>query len=91
MGARLMIVDGVLQRSKEGVVHIMGTRVTDRTDLLARLSEVHEPQTVLSRADVFEHPADRAMSPHRARMRQDCTRIRATSACCPIRGISTRI
>ncbi len=58
MAARLMIVDGELQRSKEGVVHIMGARVTDRTDLLARLSDVHEPKTTLSRADVFEHPAD---------------------------------
>jgi len=58
MGARLMIVDGELQRSREGVIHVMGSRVTDRTDLLTRLSELHEPKTTLSRADVFLHPAD---------------------------------
>jgi error-prone DNA polymerase len=58
MAARVMIVDGELQRSREGVIHVMGARVTDRTDLLARLSEVHEPKTTLSRADVFQHPAN---------------------------------
>ncbi len=58
MSARLMIVDGELQRSREGVIHVMATRVIDRTDLLARLSDVHEPKPVLSRADVFLHPAD---------------------------------
>ncbi len=58
MSARLMIVDGELQRSREGVIHVIGSRVTDRTDLLARLSEIHEPRTTLSRADVFLHPAD---------------------------------
>jgi error-prone DNA polymerase len=58
MSARLMIVDGELQRSREGVIHVMGSRVIDRTDLLARLSDVHEPKTTLSRADVFLNPAD---------------------------------
>jgi len=58
MAARLMIVDGELQRSREGVVHVMASRVIDRTDLLARLSDVHEPKPVLSRADVFLHPAN---------------------------------
>jgi error-prone DNA polymerase len=58
MSARLMIVDGELQRSKEGVIHVMATRVIDRTDLLACLSDVHEPKTTLSRADVFLNPAN---------------------------------
>jgi error-prone DNA polymerase len=58
MAARLMIVDGELQRSREGVVHIMASRVIDRTDLLNRLSETHEPKPVLSRADIFEHPVN---------------------------------
>ncbi len=31
MGARLMIVDGELQRSREGVIHIMASRVIDRS------------------------------------------------------------
>ncbi|MBO9574117.1 MAG: error-prone DNA polymerase [Sphingobium sp.] len=58
MSARLMIVDGEVQRSREGVIHVMANRVTDRTDLLAHLSEINEPKLQLSRADVFEHPAN---------------------------------
>ena len=56
MSARLMVVDGVLQRSREGVVHVMANRIIDRTDLLAHLSDVHEPRPVLSRADAFLNP-----------------------------------
>jgi error-prone DNA polymerase len=56
MASRLMIVDGELQRSREGVVHIMGSRVLDRSELLGRLSETHEPKPLLSRADEFLHP-----------------------------------
>jgi error-prone DNA polymerase len=36
----------------------MASRVIDRSDLLARLSDVHAPRPQLSRADVFQHPAD---------------------------------
>ena len=39
MGSRLMVVEGEVQHSKEGVVHVMATRVWDRTELLADLSE----------------------------------------------------
>ncbi len=64
MSARLMIVDGELQRSREGVIHVMASRVVDRTDLLAHLSQTHETRTVLSRADVFQHPvAPRGTAP----------------------------
>ncbi|MBO9579721.1 MAG: error-prone DNA polymerase [Sphingobium sp.] len=72
MSARLMIVDGALQRSKEGVIHVMGTRVLDRTDLLARLSDAHEPRTTLSRADVFLNPANPR---HAAAPRQSAPRL----------------
>jgi len=58
MAARLMIVEGGLQRSREGVVHIMACRIIERTNLLNRLSEPHEPKPVLSRADIFEHPVN---------------------------------
>jgi len=58
MASRLMIVDGELQRSREGVVHIMASRIIDRSDLLGQLSEIHEPKPVLSRADVFLHPVN---------------------------------
>ncbi len=56
MAARLMVVDGELQRSREGVLHVMATRVFDRTELLGRLSETHAPNPLLSRADEFLHP-----------------------------------
>ena len=56
MAARLMIVDGEVQRSREGVIHVMAHRVIDRTDLLGHLSQTHRADPVLSRADVFLHP-----------------------------------
>jgi error-prone DNA polymerase len=56
MAARLMVVEGLVQRSKEGVVHVMANRIIDRTEMLDRLSDLHEPDLPLSRADVFQHP-----------------------------------
>ena len=56
MASRLMVVEGEIQRSPEGVVHLMATRVHDRTAELDRLSEDHRAEIELSRADVFEHP-----------------------------------
>ena len=56
MAARLMLVEGRLQRSDEGVVHVMATHIVDRTSELDRLSQVHcsEPQPL--RSDEFIHP-----------------------------------
>ena len=56
MSARLMLVEGELQRSPEGVIHVMAHRIIDRSALLATLSEVHQPNPQLSRADEFLHP-----------------------------------
>ncbi len=56
MVARLMEVQGEVQRSPEGVVHVMAHRIVDRTALLARLSDAHRPNIQLSRADEFLHP-----------------------------------
>ncbi len=39
MGARLMVVDGRVQCSPEGVIHLVAERVYDRTSELDRLSE----------------------------------------------------
>jgi error-prone DNA polymerase len=39
MAARLMEVEGEIQRSKEGVMHVIARRVLDRSDLLNRLTE----------------------------------------------------
>ncbi|MDP1028232.1 error-prone DNA polymerase [Sphingomonas sp. KR1UV-12] len=56
MASRLMVLHGVIQRSEEGVVHLMTARVDDRTHELRRLSEDHQPTLTLSRADEFLHP-----------------------------------
>jgi len=39
MASRLMLVEGEVQRSKEGVVHLMATQVHDRSAEMSRLAE----------------------------------------------------
>ena len=56
MASRLMEVHGIVQKSPEGVVHLMGAHVYDRTAELGRLSSDHEVRQPLSRADEFAHP-----------------------------------
>jgi error-prone DNA polymerase len=56
MASRLMQVEGELQRSREGVIHVMASRIIDRTEVLNRLSDIHEAKPLLSRADEFLHP-----------------------------------
>ncbi|PZU92523.1 MAG: error-prone DNA polymerase [Chelatococcus sp.] len=56
MGARLMLVEGRMQKSPEGVVHLMATRVLDRTADLLSLSDTHRAEIELTRADEFKHP-----------------------------------
>jgi len=56
MGARLLEVHGRVQKSKEGVIHLMGAKVFDRSAELARLSEDHVPEIELTRADEVKHP-----------------------------------
>jgi error-prone DNA polymerase len=56
MGSRLMVIDGVIQRSKEGIVHLMASRIVDRTGELDRLSQADKPTLQLSRADEFWRP-----------------------------------
>ena len=43
MAARLILVEGEVQRSEEGVVHLMVRRVTDRSSELVRLTEPETP------------------------------------------------
>ena len=43
MGSRLLVVDGKVQRSPEGVVHLVAERIFDRTAELDRLSEDDGP------------------------------------------------
>ena len=56
MGGRLLVIEGKVQRSPEGVVHLMAQKVFDRTRELGRLSETHHASITLSRADEFLHP-----------------------------------
>ena len=67
MGARLMLVEGEVQRSREGIVHLMGSRVWDRSDLLDLLGEA--PSPVLPRKEenivpvASRHPRDVRLVP----------------------------
>ncbi len=56
MSSRLMLVEGTVQRSPEGVVHLMATRITDRTAELDRLSETHTASSLAARTDEDLHP-----------------------------------
>jgi error-prone DNA polymerase len=64
MGARLIEVRGRVQRSEEGVVHLMAQRLIDRTGDLRMLSEVNQPEFQLSRADEILHPQHPRTSNH---------------------------
>ncbi len=56
MGARLMLVEGHMQKSPEGVVHLMAVRIHDRTSELGRLSEAGSTPIELASADEFLNP-----------------------------------
>lgn len=65
MAARLMQVEGVVEKSPEGVVHVVAQRIIDRTAELARLSEEHDTDVQLARADIIAHPQPPRHPPHR--------------------------
>jgi error-prone DNA polymerase len=56
MASRLMRIEGEIQRSKEGVVHLMASRIIDCTDRLQHLSESHRADPQLARADEVARP-----------------------------------
>ncbi|MDT0507038.1 error-prone DNA polymerase [Novosphingobium sp. MMS21-SN21R] len=56
MAARLMLIEGEIQKSTEGVVHLMAARIIDRTAMLDRLAEEDRMTTQTSRGDEIEHP-----------------------------------
>jgi error-prone DNA polymerase len=56
MAARLMQVEGTVEKSIEGVLHIMVRKVVDRSAELSRLSEDYDLQVELSRADAVKYP-----------------------------------
>ncbi|MDK2748997.1 MAG: error-prone DNA polymerase [Brevundimonas sp.] len=65
MAARLMEVEGVVEKSPEGVVHLVARRVIDRSSELSRLSEDHDTSVQLARADIVANPQPPRHAPHR--------------------------
>ena len=78
MASRLIVLEGVVQRSEEGVVHLMTARAHDRTAELrklssdfvgvplARVDEVIRPKPIASQDPRAGHPRDvRIMPPSR--------------------------
>ena len=56
MASRLIVLEGVIQRSEEGVTHLMTSRVQDRTEMLRLLSEDHALEPPLARVDEVIRP-----------------------------------
>ncbi|GGI93273.1 error-prone DNA polymerase [Polymorphobacter multimanifer] len=70
MGARLMCVRGEVQRSPEGVVHLMGVEVLDWSGLLDRLSDAHALPAMTARGDenLADPPTPRGRHPRDVRI-----------------------
>ncbi|CAD5295969.1 Error-prone DNA polymerase [Bosea sp. 62] len=69
MAARLLLVEGRVQKSPENVIHLMAKRVVDRSADLLSLSDTHRAEIVLTRADEFQHPQiPRARHPRNVRI-----------------------
>ena len=56
MAARLLVLEGVIQRSEEGVVHLMTVKAYDRTVELRRLSSDYDGQMPLAPVDEVIRP-----------------------------------
>ena len=56
MAARLLSVTGEMQRSPEGVIHLMACQVADRTATLVQLSAADNPMMQKSPNTVVAHP-----------------------------------
>ena len=56
MASRLMLAEGEVQRSKEGVIHLMATRIVDRTAMLDTLGSDRRFGPDVCRADEIRHP-----------------------------------
>jgi error-prone DNA polymerase len=67
MASRLMLVSGEVQRSREGVVHLMANRIEDRTDLLGLLGD-EPPRPPLSPVDEVARPVNQHRHPRDVRI-----------------------
>jgi error-prone DNA polymerase len=69
MAARLMLVEGEVQRSKEGVVHLMAKRIIDRTAMLDHLTLDPRTTALPAPSDEITHPqGSRAHHPRDVRI-----------------------
>ena len=57
IGAKLVLVEGNIQKSPEGIVHLVAKRLVDRTADLDQLAEDRRPRLDPGRADEFAHPS----------------------------------
>jgi error-prone DNA polymerase len=64
MGSRLIEIHGQVQRSEEGVVHLISQRLIDRSGDLSRLAEHRQAHFQLTRADEILHPQHSRTSTH---------------------------
>ena len=65
MGARLLLVEGKIQRSPEGVVHLVAERIVDRSQELERISEEdgEAPTSFRSVEGLHRHPRNLRVVP----------------------------
>ncbi len=70
MGSRLILAEGEIQRSKEGVVHLMAKRIIDQTAMLGLLTDGRPAMPSLARADEVNRPPlpDQRRHPRDARI-----------------------
>ncbi|GAA3258178.1 hypothetical protein GCM10020258_19080 [Sphingomonas yabuuchiae] len=66
MASRLMLIHGVVQRSEEGVIHLMTAGVEDRSAMLTRLEDV--PAAATRSHDPRGAPAQRGVHPRDVRL-----------------------
>ena len=71
MAARLLVLEGVIQRSEEGVVHLMTVKAHDRTGELRRLSSDYRAETPLLPVDEVIRPKPIASQDPRGRHPRD--------------------
>ncbi len=64
MAARLMLVEGEIQRSDKGVVHLMARRIIDQTERLTELSDTQCPKLPLANADTVNRPIHQRHNSH---------------------------
>lgn len=68
MGARLMLVEGRVQKSPEGVAHLMAQRIRDRSIDLLSLSDTHRAEVPMPVDELKNPPLPRHRHPRNVRI-----------------------